>query len=166
MKGLILLISNIVLSGSGSNVSKMDNNHHKIQKEDNAKFTYDDIIDLLITGQKIKNDSPKMDVHCCIAPNIINHNDIHIILSSYFDRVITCDKNSNEYNRLIKDYSLIKKCYINEKFDNEDTDNTDENYVYFQIKNKLGPYLTNHTMFKEKDIEIYLRNGINFDEKK
>lgn len=75
MKGLIILV--------------LDNNRNNV---DNKTFIYDDIINLLIKGQKIKNQYPKIDIYCLLLKDDIINDDIHRILASFFDKIILVEK--------------------------------------------------------------------------
>jgi hypothetical protein len=119
---------------------------------------YDDLIDLMIKGQKIRFQYPDNDI-CCKITKYKLPSDVNKILGSLFEYVETSDK-SYRHNK----YDDIKHLNISEIGIKDSL--FDSDYEYDQIKKILAPNLRNHFMFKEHDIEIQQRGGFNFNKHK
>lgn len=127
----------------------VDFNRNQFGGGHSKEFTYDKIVDLLIKAQKLKHLNPKKDIACRIDDNLIKDSEIIKIISAIYDTIIDDKYDLSTYNTEYSD------CQINDTvFDND--------YEYNAVKNKLGPILSNHFMFIERDIEIAQRGGFNF----
>ena len=131
-------------------------------------MTYDNIIDLMIKGQKLRFQYPKNDLCCRIEScALVDKPEITRILANIFDHVIIThmgDKNVIDQIKKTKHYNIVKN--IDASYVGLDDSIFDTNYEYYQLKTIIGPTICKHFMFKERDIEIYQRGGVNFNEKK
>lgn len=126
---------------------------------------YDEIIDLMIKGKKMRFLTPKSDLVCTMDSKFLNENpDIHRMLSYVYDSVIPTSEdgiaNINDNRR----YDKIKELIPEDIGTNDDI--FDDDYEYTEVKNTLSSELLNHFMIKEHDIEIKQRHGFNFDKNK
>ncbi len=131
-------------------------------KFDNHKsYHNDEMIRHLINIHKIKYDYPMIDV-CAKIDDIEFFKDnekMYRILTSVCDGIIECgadDENILKKYTEIIDYDKIIK--VDSHFD--------DNFHFYNLKKKLGPIVRNSLLFKEKDIDIMMTGGFNFDEKK
>ena len=152
----IVIINNIV---SQINIEKS-------QKSKKTILTYDYVINLLINSRKVKFEHPTYDIGCIIDYDIIKNDDfIYRSLVPFFDIIINSNELSqsyidtlkSKYDRIIT-YSNYQIGSGNTKFDDE--------YEYYQIKKIIGNENLDHMMFREKDIELELEHGFDFNKKK
>jgi hypothetical protein len=151
------------IEGGGKNFNQFDGTDNV-----DENYTYDMIIDALIKGQKIKFEDPNINIGCRISSKILSNNsDLHKILGSFYDHILITDSwNKDEINdfKKRKGYDKVEQIGLSEVGVNDNQFDTD--YEYHIVKKILGPKITNHFMFKERDIEVRQRGGFNFNEKK
>lgn len=154
----------------------MDPNYKKSKHKSQYAHTYDTVINSLIKERSLRYMFPSAHIGCRIGRDIIHGNDeIYRILSSVYDHIIDEDlsgfhmeaREGSEHNdekKISSMYNSSKTISINKIGKNDSL--FDSDYEYHQIKQILGPVACNHFMFKEKDIEVKLRNGFDFNKKK
>lgn len=130
-------------------------------------FRYDEIIDALIKGQKLRYQYPNADLCLRVDRSMIDeHPNIIRILSNMYDHIVEKDINfkGGSGNRVNNHYEMVRKMDINQVGLGDDDFDTD--YEYHLVKEMLGPVTTKHFMFKERDLELIQRGGFNFNKKK
>lgn len=137
----------------------------KMTKIEEGDIRYDEIIDLMIKGKKLRFLTPKSDLVCIIDSNFLEANpDIHRILSYVYDVVLPMSENGIANINDNRRYDKIKEMIPEDIGKNDDI--FDDDYEYTEIKATLSTELLNHFMIKEHDIEIKQRHGFNFDKNK
>lgn len=120
----------------------------------NRNFTYDDIIDVMIKGYKMRFKNPKAEVYCLLKDTPIKkYDEMYRILCSVYDNVLF-------------DKVYPRAEYINSDDIGKGEDEFDSQYEYDQIKKSIGPLMRNHFMFKEHDIILKQRGGFDFTKNK
>lgn len=152
------------------NFKSMDGGNGKISasKKIQKVITYDQIVDLMIKGQKLRFQYPNTDMCCRIETSALTSDpEITRILASLYDHVIVTnswDRNEIDQIKKSRHYDVVKKIDASHVGLEDSTFDTD--YEYHQLKTILGPTTRNHFMFKERDLEIQQRGGFNFNKKK
>lgn len=178
IKGLIILemVTNINPSkknhcfarpGADSTIDPINNSINGSTINHN-EYTYDMIVDLLIKGQKIRYQYPQMDIGCRVDPKVLEDEDTYKILSGTYDKIIpssdALDRAQINAIRKSNHYNIVKK-YDTTCIGLDDS-LFDDDYEYNQIKTTLGPLASKHFMFMERDLEIQLREGFDFNKNK
>jgi hypothetical protein len=166
--------SNISKSIS-KNISK-NISRRKAENDDFTRYKYDEIIDALIKGQKLRHqyqtEKSKTKTDLCIRfdPMILGEDSIvRKTLLSVYDKIIEKEEHKFDeeaLNKFRKKHNYVSAELIDSNTIGKNDTEFDTDYEYDQIKKKLGPIIRNHFMFKERDLEIVQRGGFDFNEKK
>ena len=121
-------------------------------------YSYDNIINFLISGYKLRYTYPNSDIYCRLNKHIQNSiPNLRYLLNNIYDGIIETNKNIKKTG-----YNNIKYIDITQINNNID----DTNYIYHNLKKHIGPNITNSFMFREHDILIQQGGGVNFENKK
>lgn len=149
---------------------------------DNHKsYHNDEMITHLINVNKIKYNNPHVHVCAKINSNFFKNNEkMFRILTSIYDRVIESNYSIHDIQKKYK-YDQITEfdkhihtpihtpihipISIHSSSINLDNE-SNTNYHFYRLKKDVGPYVRNSLLFKEKDIDIMMNGGFNFDKKK
>lgn len=154
--------------------SSPNTSRRKAENDDLTRYKYDEIVDALIKGQKLRHqcslEDSRTDLCIRLDPMTLGEDSmIRKALLSVFDKII--EKNERYFdkkklNKFRKTHNYVSAELIEaSSIGNNDTE-FDTDYEYDQIKKKLGPLMRNHFMFKERDLEIVQRAGFDFSDKK
>src|SRR5690606_35005120 len=118
------------------NTTQKGSKKRKLEYDDNTKYKYDEIIDVLIKGQKIRHDDPCADLCLVMKKNVLGEDsELRRILLSMYDIII--EKN-NAYEKSIKEIKRANKYdqiqIIDSKTVGENDPLFDTDYEYHQIK--------------------------------
>jgi hypothetical protein len=146
-----------------SNIIGGSSNHNKT-------YRYDELINALIKAEKIKRMNPTFDVLCSIDRSAMIDPDVKRSFKKVYDRLVLTDeteKGRSKLNKIVQKYQnpVIKHATINQ-IDTKVVDDIDDaefynDYEYSLVKQKVGPDLSKHFMFKEHELTIDLRGGFN-----
>jgi hypothetical protein len=127
-------------------------------------YSNDVIINYLINTHKLRYNKPDTDICIKINNKFLKNNEVmYRLLSNIYDRVI---ESNIDINNIKKKYKYDNVIEYNHKNYEIDIDSIDTNYHFYQMKKELGPIVRNSFLFKEKDIDIEMSGGFNFDKKK
>src|SRR5579872_1735593 len=135
-----------------ANINKYTKNTEYDDSDNKNDFTNDEIVDLLVKAQKMRYKYPTSKVFCCLDSDMnisTKYPDIHRVISNVYDNVL--ETNSKDLSDISKRYNTIKIYNSDEIGTNDNI--FDDDYEYYQIKQQLGPILTDHFMFKERDLQ-------------
>src|SRR5580692_1885535 len=114
-----------------------------IENDNTIKYRYDEIIDAMIKGKKIRYQYPdaNVDVYLRINSNALSENSaIRRILLSVFDNVVETDSFNRKLIRKLKNSGKYNKIHrIKSELVGTHDAIIDNDYEYHQIKQQLGP---------------------------
>lgn len=137
----------------------------------NELYNNDEMIKYFINAHKMRYNNPSC--HICIYINnkfLKNNEQMYRLLCNIYDRVIESG-DTNNINKIKKEYDIYDhKEYesLNKDFSvtTEYDDDIDTNYHFYQLKKELGPIIRNSHIFREKEIDIMMKGGFNFNNNK